>query len=63
MIAERPCSEQKSEKRTVAIDSRFVNLIRRIMQLSDGRFMLIVTKRGTYIDFSATPLGDVERIN
>ena len=56
-------AECKSEKKTIAIDSRFVKLIQRIMQLSDGRFMITLTKSGNYLDLSITSLGNVERIS
>jgi hypothetical protein len=60
-----PIMTSQTEHRTVkpiALDSRFAALIKRIMQLDDGRFMLTLTKDSGIIDLTVTRLGSVEKI-
>lgn len=57
--------QRQPEHRTVkpvALDSRFAALIKRIMQLDDGRFILTLTKESGRLDLTVTKLGSVERI-
>jgi hypothetical protein len=57
-----PSQTEHRSVKTIALDSRFSALIKRIMQLDDGRFMLTLTKESGYIDLTITRLGNVERI-
>ena len=44
------------------LDSNLAALIKRLMALNDGRFMITLTKDGHKIDLTVLELGKVERI-
>ena len=48
--------------KTIALDSRFASLIKRIMLLDDGMFTLTLVKEGHDMRLSVTRLGQLEKI-